>query len=390
MRPFTFWNPTKIIFGGGTIPQVGEEVRRFGNRVLLVYGQGSVKRIGVYDRVVESLQAAGLEIVEFPGVKPNPILSHARQGIALAKQERVEAIAAVGGGSVIDESKAIAAGAVTDADVWDFYTGKKVEQALPVVTVLTLPATGTEMNGGTVLTNEETREKIGTTHQPLFPKTSILDPTVTYTIPRDYTAYAAVDSMSHLMEGYFTSSDPWTPIQDRYVEGLVRTIMETAERILADPSDEQGRATMMWAATLAWNRLSAAGVGPTDLPSHMLEHPLSAMYDIAHGAGLAIVMPAWMTFQSRQAPAKIAQFARNVLGADEPDDAAAAERGIALLRAWFDKVGAPTSLSAVNIPLGDIPKIADRTLALAKVWGITRYTREMIEEMYGICGQWGQ
>ncbi len=386
MRPFTFHNPTKIIFGSGTIPQLGNEASRFGNKVLLVYGKGSIKRNGVYDQAAESLRAAGLDIVEFPGVKPNPVLSHAREGIVLAKQEKIEVIAAVGGGSVIDESKAIAAGAANDGDVWDFYTKKAaVEKALPIVTVLTIPATGTEMNGGTVITNENTNEKIGVTYQPLHPKASILDPTVTYTIPADYTAYSAADAMSHLLEGYFNNSDPWTPIQDRYVEGLVKTIMECTEMILKDPSDAQGRATMMWAATLAWNRLAVAGVGKTEFPCHMLEHPLSAIYDIAHGAGLAIVMPAWMTFQSRRDPAKIAQFARNVFDVAEKDDTAAAEKGIAALKSWFDKIGTPTSLSAVNIPADDIAKITDRTLALAKVWGITRYTQETIVEIYGIC-----
>ncbi|MFZ5830097.1 MAG: iron-containing alcohol dehydrogenase [Planctomycetota bacterium] len=386
MQPFVFHNPTKIVFGEGTVPQIGAEARAWGRRALFLYGQSSIKRNGVYDLVVASLKAAGMEFVEFPGVKPNPVLSHAREGVALAKREKVDLVVAVGGGSVLDEAKTIALGAATDVDVWDFFCQKAQPQAsLPLATVLTLPATGSEMNGGQVITNEKTREKFGFATPWSSPKVSILDPSVTHTISAEQTAYAAADAMTHLLEGYFTHTDPWTPIQDRYVEGLVKTIMECAERIQKDLRDAQARATLMWAATLAWNGLALAGVGTAKLPNHMMEHPLSGIYDIPHGAGLSIVLPAWMAYTARQNPQKIAQFARNVFGVPATSAEEEAELAVAGLKTWFQKIGTPTSLSAVRIPAEDIERIARDALTLGALWGITEYSKESLIEIYRMC-----
>jgi hypothetical protein len=387
MRNFTFWNPTKIIFGEGTIPQIGEETRRYGKKVLLVYGKSSIKKNGVYDVVVNSLRQAGLVIVEFSGVQPNPVLTHLNEGIALAKRERVDVIVAVGGGSVLDESKAITAGARSEGDVWDFFLGiREVRDALPLLAVLTLAATGSEMNNGGVITNEATQQKFNISSPLLFPKVSILDPTVTYTVPRNHTANGAVDAISHLIEGYFTASDPWTPIQDRYVESLILSIMESADRILANPADAQGRATMMWAATLALNGLPIAGIGPCGFPNHMIEHSLSALYDIAHGAGLSIVIPGWMKYASQKNPAKFAQFARRVFSiADEKSLEPTAAKGIDALKSWFKKIGNPVSLADANIPATEIDRIAENATMLAKKWGLTDYTKEEIAKVLTLC-----
>jgi len=386
MQPFVFHNPTRIIFGEGTVPQIGGEARPYGKKILLVYGRASIKRSGLYDRVMASLHEAGLDVIELPGVQPNPVLSHLRKGIALAKEAQVDAVLAVGGGSAIDTAKGIAAGAATDRDVWPFYCRTAtVEAALPVLAILTLAATGSEMNGRQVVTNEETQEKFGFLSPLLHPRVSILDPTLTYTVPVNYTAYAAVDAISHLLEGYFTHGDLWTPIQDRYAEGLVKTIMETAERVLADRSDYQGRATMMWAATLAFNGLGIAGVGDVEFPNHMLEHPLSALYDVPHGAGLSVVIPAWMAFMARRNPGRIAHFADAVLGIRSGDDAAKAEQAAGRLRAWFEKIGSPVSFAQAGIPAADLERIVDKTVALSKVWKVTRYSRDDIREMYRLC-----
>jgi len=391
MKDFVFHNPTKIIFGEGTISQLGGEAKAYGKKALLVYGMGSVKKNGVYDQAVASLQAAGMEIVEFPGVKSNPLMSYARQGVALAKQEQVDVVVAVGGGSVIDTSKSIAAGAVTDTDILEFFVfTSTVETALPLLTVLTIPAAGSEMNGGMVLTNDETLDKLGTcNYAPLYPKVSILDPAVTYTIPADYTAFSAADAMSHLLEGYWTHQDEWSPIQDRYVEGLCKSIMEGGEKALADPNNYQGRATLMWAATMAFNDLSSSGVGPIYFPCHMLEHPLSAIYDIPHGAGLSITMLAWMTYASEKgSAARIAGLARNVFGATADDDPAAAKEGIETFRQWLKKIGSYTSFADAGIPESGIDKITERTVALADLWGITEhgYNADSISEIYRMCG----
>ncbi|MDP6547019.1 MAG: iron-containing alcohol dehydrogenase [Phycisphaerae bacterium] len=390
MKDFVFHNPTKIIFGEGTISQLGAEARAHGKKALLVYGMGSVKKNGVYDQAVASLQEAGMEIVEFSGVKSNPLMSYARKGVELAKSEGVDVVVAVGGGSVIDTSKSICAGAVTDTDILEFFVfTSTVETALPLLTVLTIPAAGSEMNGGMVLTNDETLDKLGTcNYAPLYPKVSILDPTVTYTIPACYTAFSAADSMSHLLEGYFTQTDEWSPIQDRYVEGLCKSIMEATDKTIADPNDYQGRATLMWAATMAFNDLASTGIGPICFPNHMLEHPLSAIYDVPHGAGLSIVMLAWMTYAGEKGNGRIARFARNVLDIEAADDETAAREGIEAFRKWLKQIGSCTSFVDVGIPESDIDQITERTVALANLWGMTEhgYNADTISEIYRMCG----
>jgi alcohol dehydrogenase YqhD (iron-dependent ADH family) len=380
MQNFEFHIPTKIVFGRDTVDRVGQEAKALGRRLLLVYGKGSIRRSGLYDRVTEQLRREGLEIVEHGGVKSNPVLSHARAGVELAKKEKIDFILAVGGGSVIDESKAIAASVATGADAWDFYIDKaKIRAALPVMTVLTIPATGTEMNGGTVIINEETKQKYGFMDPHLYPRVSILDPALTFTIPPDYTAYSAVDAISHLVEKYFTCSDPRTPLQDRLVEGLVRTIMEATDAALADPRDYEARATFMWCASLAWNGLTAAGVGDAGVPAHMLEHPLSALYDIAHGAGLSITEPAWMSWAAGRGNPKVERFAREVFGVK------GAGKGIAALKRWFDRIGSPTTLPKAGIPEADIPKIVPYARELAAHWGLKGYTDDVIEGIYRTC-----
>ncbi len=386
MKNFTFYIPTKIIFGEGTIPKIGHEAKTFGKKALMVYGKSSIKKSGVYDVVKKSLDEAGLEVVEHSGVRPNPVLSHVLEGVRVAKREMVDFVLGVGGGSVVDEAKAIALGVHSEGNLWDYYAGKAtVKSALPILAVLTLPATGSEMNLFSVITNDETRQKVGLGDDHLYPKVSILDPTVTYTISKEYTAYAAVDVISHLIEGYFTGKAPWTPIQDRFVEGLVRTIMECYERIVRDPKDYQGRATFMWTATLAWNGLGTTGIGDFGVPMHMLEHPLSALYDIAHGAGLSITIPAWMTWASRKDSRKFAQFAQNIFNIRAESIEEAAQEGISALKGWFDEIGSPTSFRAAGIPAADIEKIAENALELAKVWGLHEYTKELIIELYTLC-----
>jgi len=386
MKNFEFYNPTRIIFGRGTAPQVGNELKKIGQKFLLVYGQSHIKKTGLYDKVMNSISDAGIEVVEFPGVKSNPALSHAKEGVAKAKKEKVDGILAVGGGSVIDEAKAISAGAVSEIDIWRFFTQEKqIQAALPVCTILTIPATGSEMNGGMVITNEQTKEKFGFMNENLYPRFSILDPTLTYTIPKDYTAYSATDAISHLIEGYLTHEDEWAPIQDRYVESLVKTIMESTERIMKKPDDYQGRATMMWAASLAWNGLGTAGVGNCQIPNHMLEHPLSGLYDIAHGAGLSVVIPAWMKWALKQNPEKIARLGRAVFDIGQQDDTEAAQETANAFKAWFDKVGSPTSLESAGISHPDFDELCEQALSVGKIWDITSYSKDELKDIYELC-----
>jgi len=386
MQNFIFENPTKIIFGQGQIGRTGKEVARFGRTVLLVYGLESIKKNGVYDQVTASLLEAGLNIVEFPGVKSNPMLSHTLKGIALACEKQVDVVLAVGGGSVIDTAKTIAAGVRADHDVWDFFTYKKpIQSALPVLTVLTLAASASEMNAAAVMTREEGLQKFSIRSPHIQPRVSILDPAALFTLPAAYSAYSAVDAITHMLEPYFNNTEPDSPFQDRLVEGLIRTIMESTEIILKEPSHYAARADMMWATTWAFNGLTSAGMGSIGLPVHMIEHSLSAIYDIAHGAGLSIVLPGWMRFTLDRNARKLARLAREIFLVSEKDERLAAIAGIGRIKAWFAVIGSPTSLKEAGIPNEDIEKIAENAAVLAQVWQLKDYTREVITEILQQC-----
>ncbi|OGR71996.1 MAG: hypothetical protein A2089_12355 [Elusimicrobia bacterium GWD2_63_28] len=366
MQNFTFANPTQIIFGKAVVAKLGPAAAAAGKKALLVYGGGSIKKNGVYDVLTGALKANGVEIVEHPGVKPNPVLSHVKAGIEKARANACDIIVAAGGGSVIDEAKAIAAGALHGGDVWDFFCGKaEIRKALPLFTALTLPATGSEMNGGCVVTNEATAQKYSAHSQWLFPRVSALDPETTLTLPREQVANGAVDALAHIIEGYFTTKDADSEITDEIVHALARTVVASTLRILKDPADYNARASMMWSATLALNGLAACGYGGTSFINHAIEHSLSALYDIAHGAGLAIVMPAWFKHHLQASgPARLEKFGAAVFGVHT------AEETIAAFEAFFRKAGAPVRLPEAGIPAEDIPKIAANAMGLIRLWGM--------------------
>lgn len=384
MENFEFYNPVRVVFGKNAIERLGESISGMGKKVFLVYGMGSIKRIGVYDRVIAILEKESKKVIEHGGVKANPVLSHTKKGIDKAKKEKPDFILAVGGGSVIDEAKAIAAGALYKGDVWDFYAGKaEIKEAMPLVVVSTVPATGSEMNGGTVITNEETDDKFGFISEPLLPKYTFMDPQLTFSISKEYTAYSGVDAISHCIEGYLTHSTPWAPVQERYIEGLVKSIMESIETILERPDDYYARAAFMWAASLAWNGLTTAGLESTGVPSHMLAQPLSALYDLAHGATLSITIPAWMRWALEEGNTHIEGFARNIMGVTKKNPRKAAEEGIRALKKWFTKIGSPVTLEDAGIPEGDIEKIAEKAYDLAVVWNLDKaYNQEIIKKIF--------
>jgi len=380
MRNFVLENPTKILFGRDTISQIGSETWPFGATALLVYGRQSLKTSGIHGQIVEALAASGITMIEHGGVKSNPVLSHVRQGIALCKAHGVEVIVAAGGGSVIDEAKAIAAGAVVEHDVWKFFKGKAgITSPLPICTVLTLAASGSEMNGGMVITNEETQQKLGIGNKKLCPKVSILDPSVTFSVPPDYTAYGAVDAIAHTLEFYFTAADPYTPVQDRFIEGLIINLMEACEQVLADPKDYPGRANLMWCATMALNGWTAAGLGTVGFPMHMIEHSLSALYDVPHGAGLSVVIPAWLRWRAAQQPGKLAQLAERVFLVTEGGVEEKAAEAIRRLSAWFKRINSPTTLASLGIPDTAISELAAHSLTQAKLWRLDGYDAATIE-----------
>jgi len=374
MDNFTFFNPTKIEFGTAKEQLIGQHLADHGiKKVLLCYGSDRIKRDGLFATVSKSLAERGIEFVECGGIVSNPVLSKVREAIALARGHRVDAILSVGGGSVLDSSKAIAAGTLHEGDVWELFTGKAaITAALPVFDILTLAATGSEMNNGAVVTNEETKEKfaIGSVHT--FPKVSIVNPELMQTISRDYLVYSAADIIAHSIEGYFTATaEP--RFHSRMVEAIITTVIETTETLLANPADYDARAEFAWASTQALNGLLYAGISGFSYPNHMIEHSLSALFNVPHGAGLSVVIPAWMKWFHNRNPAQFERFAKHVFGV------ATAEQGIAALEKWFDKIGTPTHLSQLGITEADLSATIENVLGNARYFGIADiYTRDVV------------
>lgn len=360
MRDFTFHNPTKIIFGKNSISKLGKELKPY-QRILLTYGGGSIKANGIYDTVINILREEGKDVVELSGIMPNPRKEKVYEGIELCKDNDIDFILAVGGGSVIDASKLMASGAKTDRDFWQAFVlnNEEVYAALPLGSVLTLPGTGSEMNTGGVITDWENRKKIGFLSPKQFPQFSILDPTYTFTLPREQMIYGMVDALSHIFEQYFSLPDE-ANVSDDLAEALMKGIIKNLDVALVDPLDYNARSNMMWLASLALNGLIRQGKDG-DWLTHQIEHALSAFYDIPHGAGLAIVHPNYHKYIYEKAPAKFARYAQNVWGIDPAgkSELELAAAGIARTREYFHAIGAPVTLQEVNIPAESIDEIAE-------------------------------
>ncbi|HYH04435.1 MAG TPA: iron-containing alcohol dehydrogenase [Bacillota bacterium] len=382
MLNFTFYNPCKVFFGKDTVENLGNEAARYGKNVLVVTGGGSVKKIGLFDQVLQQLTNAGVAYCEISGVQPNPRLSLIYEAIALCKAQKVDFILAVGGGSVIDAAKAIAAGAKYSGDVWDFYEQRaEVKEALPLGTILTLAATGSEMNGNSVVTNWETNQKLAIGSPYLIPKFSILDPTLTFSVSRDQTVNGIVDIMAHVFEQYF-SLTPDTAIQDRLAESVLQTMIETAPVVLKKPDNYEARASMMWCGTLALNSLLSRGK-ITDWATHSIEHEVSAIYDIPHGAGLAIIFPNWMNYVLDSGTAKFAQYAERVW---KVETAGKSEREVALegirrTREFFNSIGAPATLAFYQIGPERIPEMAQKAVCFGPIGGYRELHQADVEQI---------
>ena len=350
MNDFNYYTPTRYVFGRGVESQTGELTRWMGvNRVLLVYGMGSVVRSGLLDRVKTSLDVAGIEYLELGGVLPNPTDDRVYEGIEMCRRDNLTGLVAVGGGSAIDTAKAIACGVPYEGDFWDFYAGKKiVEEALPVGVVLTIPAAGSEGSGNSVITKLDGLHKISLrTESALRPKFAVMNPELTFTLPPYQTASGIADMMAHIFERYFTNT-PETEVTDRVAEGVLKAIITEAPRVMAEPENYDARANIMWCGTLAHNGICGTG-RQEDWVSHFMEHELSAVYGVTHGAGLAVMTPAWMTFMATHNPSKGAQFARRVMDVVNDDDTQAALEGIARLRAFYASLGLPITLGQLGI-----------------------------------------
>ena len=361
MENFEFYSPTRIIFGRGTEEKVGELTKEYGTKVLLHYGGGSIKKYGLYDKVIKSLQDAGIDFIELGGVQPNPRLELVKEGIKICRENDIDFILAVGGGSVIDSAKAISLGVPYEGDVWDFFMGKTLpEKNLPVGVVLTIPAAGSESSNSVVITKEEGLLKRSCNNDINRPVFAIMNPELTFTLPPYQTASGVVDMMAHIMERYFTHQTD-VDLTDGLCESMLKTIMKNALIVMEEPDNYDARAELMWAGTLAHNGLVGTGrIG--DWASHAIEHELSAMYDVAHGAGLAVVFPAWMKYVYKHNVNRFAQFAVNVFNLDY--DFANPERtaleGIRRLMDFFRRIGMPTNLEELGVPDHRLEEMASK------------------------------
>lgn len=365
MVNFQFQNPAKIIFGKGTILNVGEEIKKYNaQNILIVAGGGSIKRNGVYDSVVKSLNDAGLNMFELWGVQPNPLLSKVREGAALCHEKNIDFVLAVGGGSVIDTAKGIGVAATNEGDVWDYYMGikGKIDHCLPIGVVLTIPAAGSETSYASVITNSDGNYKRGIHDNIVIPKFAIIDPETSYSLPAYQMVCGASDILAHLMERYFTTVEH-TELTDRMIEGACVTIINNTLKAIKNPLDYDTRAEIMITSTFAHNNMLDCGrIG--DWGSHNIEHELSGSYNIAHGAGLAIIFPAWMKYVWKTNPVKFVQFGQRVWGLSTyPDDTEyAVTQMIHRLEDWYTQIGLPTRLSQVNIDDSQFEMMADRAL----------------------------
>ncbi len=392
MKSFDFYSPTKFVFGKGRENEVGTYVKEFGGtKVLIHYGGGSAVRSGLIDKVKKSLDIQDIGYCELGGVQPNPRDTLVYEGIELARRENIDLILAVGGGSVIDSAKAIAMGVPYDGDFWDFYSGKRATEALPVGTVLTIAAAGSEGSGDSVITKVDGMLKRGASSDVIRPRFSVMDPELTQTLPAYQTACGATDIMAHVFERYFTNTTE-VEVTDRLCEALLLTMIKETPRVIEDPDNYQARANIMWAGTVAHTNI--VGVGrDQDWNSHGIEHELSALYDCAHGAGLAVIMPAWMDFISEHHDGnvmRLCQMATRVFGCemDFEDPKVTAKEGIRCFRKFLRSIGMPINFAELGAKEEDIPALVEKFgLGDGRTGGFVSLSSEDIAEIYRIAAK---
>jgi len=350
MKEFVFYNPVRIVFGNGAVNKVGALSSNYSDRILIVTGKESLRKNGVLQKLEKQLSDRNIAYKILEGVKPNPTIEKVYEGIEEARKFDAGAVLAAGGGSVIDTAKAIAVGKNYNGDVWDFYSmSNSPSSAIPILVLLTVAATGSEMNSISVIQNDKLKHKIRAASELMFPKVSILDPELTLTLPIKYSSYASIDIISHVIEGYFTTKENDIPIQDGIVYTIVRTVIDNLNRLLINSSDLDARANLMWASTLALNSITTCGIGKFSFENHLIEHSLSAFYDVAHGAGLSVVIPAWMKENLNDKYERFALFGENVFSITTGSVMERALKTIESLELFFKESGAPVTLRELEI-----------------------------------------
>ena len=388
MNNFIYNIPTKVYFGENQLENLGKELRKFGRRVLLTYGGGSIKRIGLYDRVIEELRKAEMEVFELSGIEPNPRIESVRKGVEICKNEGIDVLLAVGGGSTIDATKFMAAGACVDHDAWEFFgaNAKPIERALPIVTILTLSATGSEMDTGGVISNLETGDKLGRLAPALLPKVSFLDPTLTYSVGKFQTAAGSADIMSHILEVYFNTQKDLFML-DCFMEGMLKTVVKYAPIAVNEPENYEARANLMWTSSWAINGFINGGKRKA-WSCHPMEHELSAVYDITHGLGLAILTPRWMEYCLDETNVdKYVQYGVNVFGIDSSmDKMAIAKESIRLTSEFlFDKLGLQRTFTEVGIKPEDFELMAKKACRYGDIKGFKTLTVDDVINIFKMC-----
>ncbi len=388
MKNFVYNIPTKIFFGKGQIKNIGPEILKYGKKVLLVYGKGSIKSNGIYDKAIEILKEHGIEYFELGGVDPNPRTETVYKGAEICKENKIDLILAMGGGSTIDCAKAIGLQSKYEGDFWkDFYIdGKKelVKEVTPVASILTLAATGSEMNGSTVISNTAVNMKVGFNHPKLKPVFSVEDPEYTYSVSKYQTCAGAIDIMSHLFEQYFSIENDGF-LQNRMIEGLLKTIIHYAPIAIENPKDYEARANIMWTSSLALNELVTYGKISTDWATHQIEHQLSAVYDITHGIGLGILTPAWMKYVlSEENIHRFVDYGKNIWNLSGSDKEIA-EKSIERTREFFTSLGCPASLSEINIDDSHFEEMAANAVFRGSVGSMKKLTKEDIVAIYKLA-----
>lgn len=388
MNGFVYNIPTKVYFGENQLGHLGEELKEFGKRVLLTYGGGSIKRSGLYDRVIEELHKANLEVFELSGIEPNPRIESVRKGVAICKEQGIDVLLAVGGGSTIDATKFMAAGACVEHDAWEFFgaNAKPIDEALPIVTILTLSATGSEMDTAGVISNLETGDKLGRLAPALLPRVSFLDPTLTYSVSKYQTACGAADIMSHIMEVYFNTQEDLFML-DCFMEGMLKTVVKYAPIAVAEPENYEARANLMWTSSWAINGFINGGKRKA-WSCHPMEHELSAVYDITHGLGLAILTPRWMEYCLDETTVdKYVQYGVNVFGVDAKlDKMEIAKRSIKLTEEFlFEKLGLQRTFTEVGIKREDFAMMAKKACRYGDIKGFKTLTPADVEAIFEMC-----
>ena len=386
MQDFVFHHPVKIVFGRNSLDKLGTEMRTVGCRPLFVYGRESIRQSRLYERVIEQLETVGISCTEFGGVCPNPLLSTARQGSAAARAASCDSILAVGGGSVIDTAKAIAAGTGVSHDIWKFFSGRKtVRSSLPLVTVPTVAGSGSEINHAMVLTHDELGCKFGFAHRLLYPRVCLADPSLTATVSAEQTAYGAVDALSHCLEPYLSSEADGVDFQYTHLENICRSIVATTPRCITNPESYSDRSALLWLSMLAMSPAATAGLGRVYHSLHTLEHGLSARYGIAHGAGLAALLPGWLRCHQQRWGKRIGRWGAQVFSIEQGSAEGSSAAVIAELTRYLDSLRCPVSLSQLGIPRDELPLIASHAGAQTRVRAIPGLEQERALAMLESC-----